>query len=103
MLSKICEAFDKGKVRWRAHAQQRMLERAIHRADVQQVVNGGKIIEEYTSNKPYPSFLIFGTSNGRPIHVLVGFDSDEGISYVITVYEPDEQHFESDLITRRTR
>ena len=103
MLSKIMDAFSKGKVRWRSHAQQRMLERAIHRIDVEKVVSGGRVIEEYTSNKPYPCFLISGKTDGRHIHVLVGFDKDEKIVYVITVYELDERHFESDLITRRKK
>ena len=61
----------------------------------------GEVIESYSSNKPYPCYLIYGNVDTRVLHVLIGWDVADETAYVITAYEPDEQHFEADLKTRR--
>jgi hypothetical protein len=39
-----------------------------------------------------------------PLHVIVAWDrSAAGLVYIVTAYEPDEEHFEGDLKTRRRR
>jgi hypothetical protein len=37
----------------------------------------------------------------KPLHVVVSYDAENAKCYVITAYEPDEQHFEEDLMTRK--
>jgi len=98
LQDKLREAFKDGKVRWRSHAQQRMLERGIYRRDV---VTDGQIIEKYEGDRPYPSFLIYSFVRNRPLHVLVAYSEYNNIVYVITAYEPDEAHFMEDHVTRR--
>ena len=50
----------------------------------------GGIIEDYPTDKPYPSCLIYGkSSNGDPIHCVWAYDSETQISILITVYRPD--------------
>ena len=63
----------------------------------------GKIIEQYDDDYPFPSFLIAYISEKRPLHVLVSYDEESHICYIITAYEPDARYFESDMITRRKR
>lgn len=101
MQTKFREALRAGRVRWRAHAQQRMLERGILRRDVGSVIEHGRIIEEYQDDKPYPSFLIYGSVGNRPLHVLVAYNEGSSTLYVITAYEPDDVHFGPDHVTRR--
>jgi len=50
----------------------------------------GEIIEDYPTDKPYPSCLIYGkSSSGDPIHCVWGYDSESKIAILITVYRPD--------------
>lgn len=93
----------KRQVRWRVHAQQRMLERGVLRSDVVDVVQKGAIIESYLNDQPYPSFLIHHFSAGRHLHVVIAFNEPDEMVYVITVYEPDAHNFEADYTTRRKK
>ena len=103
VLEVIRSAFAEGNVFWRTHAQERMLERGISRKDVKLVIERGEIIEAYESDKPFPSYLICGESNGHVIHVVVAWSKDKQLAYVITAYAPDQQHFQADLKTRKQR
>lgn len=103
MLSKTRSALSSHHVRWRVHAQQRMLERGILRKEVVSVVQKGAIIEEYLNDESYPSFLIHHYVNGRHLHAVIGFNESDDMVYVITVYEPDAHNFKADYITRRTK
>jgi hypothetical protein len=78
-----------------------MHERGINRSDVQKVIEEGKVIETYREARPFPAYLIFGYAQEHPLHALIGYDSSDAVAYVITIYKPDDRHFESDWITRR--
>ncbi len=56
---------------YRVHALRRMAERAIRDEQVQHVISAGKVIEDYPQDRPYPSRLLLGWVEGRPIHVVV--------------------------------
>lgn len=57
--------------------------------EVFEAVSGGKLIEHYEDDEPYPSCLIFGrTKNDRPIHVVCAYDEVDELTIVVTVYEP---------------
>ena len=58
------------------------------------------MIENYPDNYPVPSVLI-GTLKPEPLHVVASYDVHTGLLYIITVYTPDLNHFESDYVTRR--
>lgn len=88
------------KLVFRVHALRQMFNRRIGEADVQEVVRNGRIIEEYPDDKPYPSYLIYGSVNDRPLHVVGAYDKEEGMIIVITAYEPDPDLWE-DQFTRR--
>jgi len=47
------------------------------------------------------SVLFFGWSDTRPIHVVTAFSEEENMAFVITVYQPDFDHFEADYRTRK--
>ena len=78
-----------------------MFERSISVADVQQIVQSGKVIEDYPEDTPYPSCLILGIIRGRPLHVVVGMDRDSSRAIVVTVYEPDPGQWEPGFERRR--
>jgi len=50
----------------------------------------GEIIEDYPTDKPYPSCLIYGDSfTGQPIHSVWAYNPETGWAVLITVYRPD--------------
>jgi len=99
----VQDAVRQGCIEWQKHALERMIEREISREEVKEVLLNGEIIETYPDDKPYPSALFLGWAKKEPLHVAVALDSLTGWCFVITVYKPDLEHFESDCRTRRQR
>ena len=80
----------------------RMQSRDISIPDVENCIMHGEIIEEYPTDFPHPSALIFGHKlSGEVIHAVCGLD--EKLLYFITAYEPTTEKFMSDLRTRRQK
>jgi len=100
-LEKIRLAVKKGNIFYRQHAVEMMIEREINRADVLKGIYKGEIIEEYTDDKPFPSCLLCFLSQDTNLHVVLAYDEQEDIVFIITVYIPDLKHFEEDFKTRR--
>jgi hypothetical protein len=48
-----------------------MFQRRISDSDVRELLGLGIIIEEYPDDAPYPSCLVSGIINGRPLHVVM--------------------------------
>ncbi len=86
---------------FRVHAVERMFERGISELDVRDVLENGEVIEAYPDNIPYPSRLLLGTCEGRPIHVLASDDLLERAVVIITVYEPDPSQWDASFKRRR--
>lgn len=103
MLNDIRIALKKRNIIWRQHAFARMLERDISREDVSNVIRPGEIIESYPEAKPYPSFLIADISGNRRVHVVAAWDESRHTVYIITVYIPDNEHFEENGVTRKEK
>jgi hypothetical protein len=91
-----------GKIQWRQHALERLLERGITREEVQRAILNGEVIEVYPKDHPYPSCLILHIEQ-QALHVVAAVDSGSGICHVITAYRPDLDHFEPDFKTRSKR
>ena len=91
------------RLEWRKHVLERLAEREISQAAVLAVLDAGECIEDYPADLPYPSALYLGWDGKRPVHVVVALDEGNDWAYVITVYDPDLDHFKSDYRTRRQR
>lgn len=83
------------------HAVMRMYERSIQTSEVIQVVRHGRIIREYTDDKPFPSFLIMGSSPERILHIVIAYDIHNARCIIITVYEPDPDLWNGSFENRR--
>ena len=81
------------------HSRRRFDERGIKIQDVCQTIQSGQIIEQYPDDFPFPSCLILGYSEGRPVHVCASIQ--DNMMYVITAYIPDPTKWEADLKTRK--
>ena len=101
ILDEIRACINGVNVSWQKHSLQRMFERDISRQEVKIAILNGIIIEEYREDYPFPSILLADVLGEKPLHVVVSYDAENAKCYVITAYEPDEQHFEEDLMTRK--
>lgn len=87
-------------VKWSVHCLERIQERDISRNDVLNCICYGEIIEDYPTDFPHPSCLIYGnTAAGKILHAVVGCDGEN--LYIITSYYPTKDKFEDDLKTRK--
>lgn len=86
---------------FRVHAIQRMFQRGVSESDVRAVLDTGQTIEDYPSDTPYPSRLVLGWIESRPLHIVAADDPDSDTTIVITVYEPSPDYWEADFKRRR--
>lgn len=98
-LQDLHDCLTRGRLIWRKHALQRMLERGITREEVKHVLSVGEIIAVYDTDRPLPSALLCVTAE-RPLHVVAGLDANRQAIHIITVYRPDLEHFAQDFKTR---
>jgi len=89
-----------GKLIFRTHAIQRMFQRRINETDVRYVLARGETIEAYPDDTPYPSRLILGWRDDRPLHVVIADNVADNETIVITVYEPDQRKWSTDFKRR---
>ena len=80
---------------FRLHAVQKMFERNISPDHVIDAVENGEVIRRYDDDTPYPSRLILGWVEVRPLHVVAA-DTDTEI-IIITAYEPDPDTWNADF------
>jgi hypothetical protein len=84
---------------FRAHAVQRMFEREISVNKVRKALETADVIEDYSSEMPEPSRLLFGGQGKRLFHVVTS-ESDLQTT-VITVYLPSADKWRKDFRNRR--
>ncbi|MGK5093225.1 DUF4258 domain-containing protein [Deltaproteobacteria bacterium TL4] len=89
------------ELKFSGHAIQRMFERKITKDSVKKVIISGEIIKDYPNDQPYPSMLLLGFEEDRPLHVVLGIDPHDQTGYVVTVYEPDSKLWSTNFKTRR--
>lgn len=99
--SRLIEALDNGSIEWERHVLERMVLRDISRATVIEVLRSSECVEDYPDDFPFPSALFLGWQRNRPMHVVAALNESLPKVFVITAYEPDLEHFESDYKTRR--
>lgn len=87
---------NQGRLIYRVHAVRRMFERDIKPDEVTEVLERGEVLEEYPTDRPFPSRLVLGVASNRLLHVVAADDVQGGITYVITVYEPDADLWTAD-------
>lgn len=82
------------------HFVDRCRERDIQLGEAENAILTGEIIEEYPNDYPFPSCLILGTDFGHnSLHVVCSQSKD--YLYMISVYHPSPDKWESDMRTRK--
>jgi hypothetical protein len=55
----------------------------------------GEVIEDYPTDKPYPSCLVYGDNfHGEPVHSVWAYNLETKWAVLITVYRPDPTRWE---------
>ena len=81
------------------HCLQKVMERDISIDAIEKVIKNGEIIKDYPDDKPYPSVLLLGFVNKKPLHVVTAYFRKKCI--VITAYYPDSKIWKSDFKTKK--
>ena len=97
MLKQIRDCFKADRLYYTRHAKDEMEAEEsgeIKDKEVFDAASRGKVIEMYPEDEPYPSCLIYGrTSENRPLHVVCACSNDDNTAIIITVYQPDPEHW----------
>ena len=83
------------------HAIGQMFKRGISIDDVLQVIDTGETINEYPTDKPYPSYLVLGFRNQQPIHLVIAKNDFEDKCIIVTAYQPSTDLWNSNFKTKR--
>ena len=94
-------AMEYNRIIFSGHAIQQMFHREITKNDVIKVIDNGQIISDYPEDKPYPSCLILGFTNGKPVHVVFALNNKSKVGIVVTAYIPDFNLWTKDFKSRR--
>jgi hypothetical protein len=92
---------EQGQLVFRSHAIRRMFQRQIGVDAIRGIILVGEVIEDRPGDLPYPSRLMLGFVNGRPIHVVVADDREAGTTIIVTVYEPERSLWQPSFKRRR--
>ena len=87
---------------FRIHALRQMFQRRISDTEIHEILDKGVIIEEYPDDTPFPSCLVSGKADHRPIHVVMAYNNVEREAIVITAYEPDPEVWSEDFSRRKS-
>ncbi|MDL1970122.1 MAG: DUF4258 domain-containing protein [Candidatus Desulfofervidaceae bacterium] len=89
-IRKIIEAIQNKRVLITDHADEEAKNDQLTFDEIYFSVFNGEIIEDYPSDKPCPSCLIFGkTFSGEPVHSVWAFNEQSQWVVLIIVYRPD--------------
>ena len=97
----IRDKINKREYRFSDHAVKKMIKRSIDRAEIEEAVLSGEIIEEYPDDKYSPSCLVYGRArSGRHLHVQLSIPPTV---VIITAYDPDESEWIDYRVRRKKK
>lgn len=89
-INDIIEAIRVNRIRITDHADEEVQADNLSFDEIFLSVFQGEIIEDYPTDKPYPSCLIYGrTFRNEPVHSVWAYNEQNQWAVLITVYRPD--------------
>src|SRR5712691_11014484 len=93
-INDIIEAIRANRVHISDHADEEAEDDQLTFDEIYFSVLHGEIIEQYPTDKPYPSCLIYGqTFSGDPVHSVWAYNAQNQWAVLITVYRPDPRRW----------
>jgi len=101
-IGNLIEAISSGQVRITDHADEEAQADRLKYDEVYYSVLHGEIIEEYPTDRPYPSCLVYGETFGNePVHSVWAYNDSTGWAVLVTVYRPDPKRWIDFKIRKR--
>lgn len=89
-IADLINAIQANRVNITQHARREAKEDNLLLDEILHATQNGEIIEDYSTDTPYPSCLIYGENqSGAPVHSVWAYAVDSQIAILITVYRPD--------------
>lgn len=89
-ITDLINAIQAERINITQHARREAKEDNLLLDEVLYSTQNGEIIEDYPTDTPYPSCLIYGVAPaGAPVHSVWAYAADSRIAILITVYRPD--------------
>lgn len=89
-IADIIKAIQANCVNITQHARKEAREDSLLLDEIFYSTQNGEVIEDYPTDTPYPSCLIYGQNQaGDPVHSVWAYAADSQIAVLITVYRPD--------------
>lgn len=93
-IENIVDAIRNSRVRITDHADEEAFDDDLTFEEIYFSVMHGEVIEDYPTDKPYPSCLIMGRNfSGDPIHSVWAYNSVTRWAALVTVYRPDPERW----------
>lgn len=101
-IQDLQQALRRGLVHVSDHADDEANQDRLSLDEIHDSLRSGEIIEDYPTDRPYPSCLVMGRSgNADPIHSVWAYNRQTGFSVLITVYRPDPARWHDNYTRRR--
>lgn len=81
------------RIKFTDHARIEMAKDGISADEVMKAIENGRVIEVYVDDSPFPSCLLYGKSDEKPIHVVCALPQHINMLIVVTVYAPDPRRW----------
>jgi len=89
-LKFLVGAIEAGRIRVTDHADEEMSADHLTLGDALHASVYGEVIEDYPTDTPYPSCLVFGqTAADEPVHCVWAYNENTEWAVLVTVYRPD--------------
>jgi len=100
-IDNLIDAIKNDRIRITDHADEEAHNDNLSFEEVITSVLNGQVIEDYPTDRPFPSCLVFGENYKRePIHSVWAYNEENRWAVLITVYRPDPERW-IDWKTRR--
>ena len=100
-IDEIVLAIREDKIYVTKHAVEEMRNDELSLDSVLAGTCSGEIIKQYPDDKPLPSCLIFGRTDKEVFHSVWAYDKIKKGSVLITVYVPDPEIWDSELMNKK--
>lgn len=89
MIEEIRQRMARGQFEFSQDATDLKIFRKIRTSGILEMISTAEILEEYPTDKYFPSVLLLGyTSGGRPLHLRLTSPT-RSVPKIITLYQPD--------------
>ena len=93
-IENIVDAIRTNQVRVSDHADEEAAADSLTFDEICFSVVHGEIIEDYPTDRPFPSCLVLGkTVSGAPVHSVWAYNAEVRWAVLITVYRPDPERW----------